>query len=100
ARRTACSSCVGEDSGFCADSPKPDFLLRTRYWLRVGVHVSARKSEVRSATDMVTARARKKLPYTPFMEMSGTKTTIGVMVEPVRGMMSSRRAFCTDWRRL
>ena len=45
-----------------------------------------------SATVMVTARARKKLPVTPVTEMSGRKTTTGVIVEPTSGTAISRRA--------
>ncbi len=50
---------------------------------------------MKSETVMVMASARKKLPVTPVIEMSGRKTTIGVMVEPISGTMSSRRALCT-----
>ena len=39
---------------------------------------------------MVTASARKKLPVTPVTEMSGRKTTTGVMVEPISGTVISR----------
>ena len=45
-----------------------------------------------SETVMVTASARKKLPVTPVIEISGRKTTIGVIVEPIRGMVISCRA--------
>ena len=41
---------------------------------------------------MVTARARKKLPVTPETDISGRKTTIGVMVEPISGVVISLRA--------
>ena len=75
-------------------------MRRTRYWLSVGVHDSARSSEVKRETVMVTASARKKLPVTPVMEMSGRKTTIGVMVEPISGMVSSRSALWMAWKRL
>ena len=68
-------------------------LRRTKYWLSVGVQVSASSSEVKSETVMVTASARKKVPVTPVMEMSGRKTTIGVIVEPMRGTVISFSAF-------
>ena len=54
-----------------------------------GVHVSASRSELSSETVMVIARARKKLPVTPVTEMSGRKTTIGVIVEPISGTVIS-----------
>ncbi len=50
-----------------------------------GVKVRASSSEVSSATVMVMASARKKLPVTPVTAMSGRKTTTGVMVEPMSG---------------
>ena len=62
---------------------------------RPGVKVSASKSEVSSATVMVMARARKKLPVTPVTEISGRKTTTGVIVEPIRGTVISCNAFAT-----
>ncbi len=49
---------------------------------------------------MVTARARKKLPVTPVVEMSGRKTTIGVIVEPIRGIVNSRSALWMARERL
>jgi len=52
----------------------------------------ARNSEVSSAMATVRARARKKTPVTPVMEMSGRKTTMGVMVEPTSGLPISRMA--------
>ena len=52
----------------------------------------ARASEVSSATPTVTARARKKTPVTPVMEISGRNTTMGVMVEPTSGTRISRIA--------
>ncbi len=72
------------------DALPDDPLIRN--WLRAGVQVSASASEASSETDMVTARARKNVPVTPVMEISGRKTTIGVMVEPIRGMVISPRA--------
>ncbi len=48
-----------------------------KYWLRVGVHVSASASEVSSETPTVIARARKNTPVTPVVAIKGTKTTIG-----------------------
>ena len=47
---------------------------------------------MKSETVMVMASARKKLPVTPVMAMRGKKTTIGVIVEPMRGTVSSRSA--------
>ncbi len=44
---------------------------------------------------MVTARARKKLPVTPVTEMSGRKTTTGVMVEKTSGVGDLGRAVRT-----
>ena len=64
-------------------------LDRTSKWLNAGVQVRASNSEVKSETVMVTASARKKVPVTPVMEMSGRKTTMGVMVEPMSGTVSS-----------
>src|SRR5579862_2080889 len=72
---------------------------RRKNWLRVGVQVRARKRETRSATVMVIARARKKGPVTPAIEMSGRNTTMGVMVEPSRGTKSSRRAVEMETKR-
>ncbi len=40
----------------------------------------------------VRARARKNTPVTPVIEISGRKTTIGVMVEPTSGLLISRIA--------
>ena len=67
-----------------------DLLIRN--WLSAGVQVSASASDASSATDMVTARARKNVPVTPAIETSGRKTTIGVMVEPISGMVISSSA--------
>ena len=44
---------------------------------------------------MVTARARKKRPVTPLTETSGRKTTTGVMVDPISGMVISLSALRT-----
>ena len=87
ASSAAASSPPFAPAGVCAVS-----LRLTRYWLSVGVHVSANRSEVNSDTVIVTANARKKLPVTPVMEISGRNTTIGVMVDPISGMVNSRRA--------
>ena len=57
--------------------------------LRAGVQVRASSSEASSETVMVMASARKKLPVTPATEMRGRKTTMGVMVEPMRGAVIS-----------
>ena len=46
---------------------------------------------------MATAKARKKVPVTPVMEIRGKKTTMGVRVEPISGTVSSLRAL---WRLL
>ena len=54
--------------------------------------MSAKAREVSSATPTVMARARKKTPVTPVIEMSGKNTTIGVTVEPTRGTRISRMA--------
>src|SRR6266852_9573317 len=78
---------AGDGAGASAVS-----FRRTKYRLSVGVQVNARRSEVKRETVMVTARARKKLPVTPVVEMSGRKTTIGVIVEPIRGIVNSRSA--------
>ena len=40
----------------------------------------------------VIARARKKVPVTPVMLISGRKTTIGVIVDPSNGTRISRSA--------
>src|SRR2546422_1898554 len=85
AARSAAALSPEEDSPSAAGVA----LRRTRYWLSVGVQDNARRSEVKRETVMVTARARKKLPVTPVMEISGRKTTIGVIVEPIRGMVIS-----------
>ena len=55
-----------------------------KYWLSVGVQVTASASDVSSETLMVTASARKKTPVTPVITISGMKTTTGVMVEPMQ----------------
>ena len=67
-------------------------MRRTKYWLSVGVQVSARSNELNKETVMVMASARKKLPVTPVTETSGKKTTIGVIVEPTSGAVISFRA--------
>src|SRR5579863_1165476 len=86
----------GEDEGV----PGPvSSRWRRKNWLRVGVQVRARKRETRSAAVMVIARARKKEPVTPAIEISGRKTTMGVMVEPRRGTKSSRRAVEMETKR-
>jgi len=49
-------------------------FLRTRYMAEGGaVQVNARRSEVPRATVIVIARARKKVPVTPVMEMRGRR---------------------------
>src|SRR5882762_2110754 len=88
ARRAATS---GPPAEVGAEAPAVSFR-RTKYRLSVGVQVSARSNEVKRETVMVTARARKKLPVTPVVEMRGRKTTIGVIVEPIRGTVNSRSA--------
>ena len=45
-----------------------------------------------SETLMATARARKKVPVTPVIEISGRNTTMGVSVEPISGTVSSLSA--------
>ncbi len=41
---------------------------------------------------MATAKARKKVPVTPVIEIRGKNTTIGVSVDPMSGTVSSLRA--------
>ena len=53
------------------------------------VQESASTNEVSKETLMAMARARKKVPVTPVMLISGRKTTIGVSVDPISGMVSS-----------
>ena len=43
-------------------------------------------------TDIVTASARKNVPVTPAMEISGKNTTTGVIVEPINGLVISPNA--------
>src|SRR5580698_939579 len=57
-----------------------------------GVKVRARRRDVRSAAVIVTASARKKLPVTPDTAIKGRKTTTGVIVDPINGVVISRRA--------
>ena len=66
--------------------------------LSAGVQVTARSRDVRSATVIVIASARKKLPVTPVTETSGRKTTTGVIVEPTSGTAISRKARRAAWR--
>src|SRR5258708_19671460 len=87
ARRAATSGPPAEDG---AGAPAVSFR-RTKYRLSVGVHVSARSSEVKRETVMVTARARKKLPVTPDVEMRGRKTTITVTPQPLKETLNSPR---------
>ena len=54
--------------------------------------MSASASDVSSAVPTVTASARKNIPVTPVIEISGRKTTIGVIVEPTSGTRISRSA--------
>src|SRR3954462_5332994 len=88
ARRDAKSGPAGSEFG---EAPGA-YLRRTKYWLSVGVQDSARRSEVKRDTVMVTARARKKAPVTPVMEIKGRNTTIGVIVDPIKGTVNSRSA--------
>ena len=56
-------SCVGLTLSAAVHRFARVLLLRLmKYWLRVGVQVSAKASEVSSETVMVTASARKKTP--------------------------------------
>ncbi len=41
---------------------------------------------------MAMASARKNVPVTPVIVISGKKTTIGVSVDPIRGIVSSLSA--------
>ena len=66
----------------------------------MGVQSRAKNSELNSATVMVIARARKKLPVTPVTEISGRNTTMGVMVEPTSGIGHFAQTRCwMDCRR-
>jgi hypothetical protein len=51
-----------------------------------GVKLTARAREVSSAAVIVIASARRKLPVTPEVTISGRKTTTGVMVEKTSGV--------------
>ena len=62
--------------------------------------MSASAREVSSAAVMVMASARKKLPVTPLTDTRGRKTTTGVMVDPMSGVVISRRALRTASERL
>src|SRR6266540_3552154 len=57
-----------------------------------GVKKIARKSEASNAVTSVNARARKKTAVMPPRKTSGTKTTIGVSVEPVSAGVNSLMA--------
>src|SRR5260370_8155702 len=57
-------------------------LRRTRNWLSVGVQVRASSSDVNRDTVMVTPSARKKLPATPVIDISGRKTKIHLILDP------------------
>ena len=46
----------------------------------------------------VTASARKNMPVTPVIEISGRKTTIGVMVDPTSGTRISRERAADGFR--
>ena len=48
---------------------------------------------------MTIARARKKIPVTPVIEIRGKNTTIGVSVEPINGTVSSLMALLTASKR-
>ena len=67
--------------------------------LRFVVHVSASASEVSKDTLMAIARARKNVPVTPVIEISGKNTTMGVNVEPISGTVSSFRALLVACKR-
>src|ERR1700761_7545604 len=71
-----------------------DFSLFSRSNERdsAGVKLRARKRDVRRAAVIVTASARKKLPVTPDTAIKGRKTTTGVIVDPINGVVISRRA--------
>src|ERR1700719_667244 len=85
---TAIASFVPAFAGIAASC----FFLRKRKRLKLGVQVSASKSDVISDTVIVTASARKKLPVTPVTAISGTNTTIGVIVEKTSGVVISDSA--------
>ena len=40
------------------------------------------------------ASARKKTPVTPVIAISGRNTTMGVIVEPIKGAVTSPKALC------
>src|SRR2546425_8378946 len=68
------AAAFGPPAGDVAGASTVSFR-RTKYRLSVGVQVSARRSEVKRETVMVTARARKKLPVTPVVERSEEHTS-------------------------
>ena len=68
------------------------FRLPMKYTLKFGVQVSASTSEASRDIPMVTASARKNVPVTPVIEINGRNTTIGVTVEPIRGIVISCKA--------
>ena len=71
------------------------FLARINFSARTGVKVRASTSEVSSATVIVSASERKNAPVTPVSSASGRKTTTGVTVEPMIGIVISETAFWT-----
>ncbi len=71
---------------FSSGSASWSLRSRMKYWLSVGVQLSASASEVNSEAPTVMASARKKTPVTPVVAISGTNTTIGVMVENTSGL--------------
>ena len=60
---------------------------------------SARNSEASSAVTSVIASARKNTAAMPPRKISGTKTTMGVSVEPIKAGVSSRTALLAASRR-
>ena len=86
----AASACAA--AGACDGWPR-----RTRRILRLLVHTSASTSEVKSETLMAIASARKNVPVTPVIVISGKKTTIGVSVDPISGIVSSSSALAVAW---
>ena len=63
--------------------------------VRVVVQPKASTSDVNKETLMTIARARKKTPVTPVIEIKGKNTTMGVSVEPTKGTVNSLIALLT-----
>src|ERR1041384_5844573 len=70
--------------------PDGVFPTRSNHAARDGVSVTAKASDARSDTTIVTASARKKTPGTPSRKASGTKTITGPIVDPTSGFRIPR----------